>query len=119
MDAVKILVVDDDSQIRRVLRAALRGHHYEVCEARSGEEGLENFRKETPDLVLLDMNMPGLGGLETCRCLRSCTRVPIIFLTVRDSEQDKLAALDAGADDFFTKPFDMEELLGRIRAILR
>jgi two-component system KDP operon response regulator KdpE len=115
----KILVVDDDPQIRRVMRATLSGQHYEVVEARNGEEALDRFREEMPDLVLLDMNMPGMSGLEACRTLRSSSDVPIIILTVRNSEKDKVAALDAGADDYVTKPFGMEELLARIRAALR
>jgi two-component system KDP operon response regulator KdpE len=101
------------------MRATLSGHHYEVMEARNGEEALERFRQEIPDLVLLDMNMPGIGGLETCRSLRSSSEVPIVILSVRNSEKDKVAALDAGADDYVTKPFGMEELLARIRAAFR
>src|SRR5215471_737717 len=103
------MVVDDDPQIRRVMRVTLSEHHYEVTEARSGEEGLERFRLELPDLVLLDLNMPGMGGLETCRSLRDGSDVPIIILSVRNTEKDKVAALDAGADDYVTKPFGMEE----------
>ena len=119
MSAGKILVVDDDPQIRRVMRATLSGQHYEVFEARNGEDALERFRQEMPDLVLLDMNMPGMDGLETCRLLRVGSEVPIIILTVRNTERDKVAALDSGADDYVTKPFGMEELLARIRAALR
>ena len=119
MSAGKILVVDDDPQIRRVMRATLSGQHYEVLEARNGEEALARFRETLPDLVLLDMNMPGMGGLETCRSLRVGSEAPIIILSVRNSEKDKVAALDAGADDYVTKPFGMEELLARIRAALR
>jgi two-component system KDP operon response regulator KdpE len=119
VSAGKILVVDDDPQIRRVMRATLSGQHYEVVEARNGEEALERFRDEMPDLVLLDMNMPGMGGLETCRSLRNGSDAPILILSVRNTEHDKVAALDAGADDYVTKPFGMEELLARIRAALR
>ncbi len=119
MSLGKILVVDDEPQIRRVMRATLAALNYEVVEARSGEEALDRFRQEMPDLVLLDMNMPGMGGLETCRALRSGSEVPIIILSVRNSEKDKVAALDAGADDYVTKPFGMQELLARIRAALR
>ena len=114
-----ILVVDDDPQIRRVMRATLVGHKYEVVEARNGEDALTRISAEIPDLVLLDMNMPGIGGLETCQHLRSGSDVPIIILSVRNTEKDKVAALDAGADDYITKPFGMEELLARIRAALR
>src|ERR1019366_6773556 len=119
LSAGKILVVDDDPQIRRVMKATLVGHNYEVLEARTGEDALEMFAREAPSLVLLDMNMPGIGGLETCRALRAGSDVPVIVLTVRNSEKDKVAALDAGADDYVTKPFGIEELLARIRAALR
>jgi two-component system KDP operon response regulator KdpE len=119
VSAGRILVVDDDPQIRRVMRATLTGHHYEVVEARSGEDALERFREELPDLVLLDMNMPGMDGLETCRLLRQGSEAPILILSVRNTEKDKVAALDAGADDYVTKPFGMEELLARIRAAMR
>ncbi len=111
--------MDDDPQIRRVMRATLIGHKYEVSDARNGEDALNRISAEMPDLVLLDMNMPGIGGLETCQHLRSGSDVPIIILSVRNSEKDKVAALDAGADDYITKPFGMEELLARIRAALR
>jgi len=119
LSAGKILVVDDDPQIRRVMKATLVGHSYEVIEARTGEEALELAPREAPNLVLLDMNMPGMGGLETCRALRAASDVPVIALTVRNTERDKVAALDAGADDYVTKPFGIEELLARIRAALR
>jgi two-component system KDP operon response regulator KdpE len=119
VSAGKILVVDDDPQIRRVMKATLVGHGYEVIEARTGEEALEKLPGEMPNLVLLDMNMPGIGGLETCRLLRQGSDVPVIVLTVRDSERDKVAALDAGADGYVTKPFGIQELLARIRAALR
>jgi two-component system KDP operon response regulator KdpE len=119
MSTGRILVVDDEPQIRRVLRATLTGHGYEFYEARTGEEALDAIRANRFDLVLLDMNMPGMGGLEACRAIRSGSEVAIIMLTVRDSEQDKVASLDAGADDFVTKPFSTPELLARIRAALR
>ncbi|HYW47997.1 MAG TPA: response regulator transcription factor [Bryobacteraceae bacterium] len=119
MSAGKILVVDDDPQIRRVMKATLVGHNYEVIEARTGEDALQCLPREMPNLVLLDMNMPGIGGLETCRAIRSGSDIPVIILTVRNSEKDKVAALDAGADDYVTKPFGIEELLARIRAALR
>ena len=119
MSAGKILVVDDDPQIRRVMKATLVGHNYEVIEARTGEDALEKAPQEMPNLILLDMNMPGMGGLETCRALRAGSDTPVIILSVRNSEKDKVAALDAGADDYVTKPFGIEELLARIRAALR
>lgn len=119
MSAGKILVVDDDPQIRRVMKATLVGHNYEVIEARTGEEALEKAPREMPNLVLLDMNMPGMGGLETCRAFRAGSDIPVIILSVRNTEKDKVAALDAGADDYVTKPFSIEELLARIRAALR
>jgi two-component system KDP operon response regulator KdpE len=119
MSTGRILVVDDDPQIRRVMRVALTAHGYEVDDATSGEMALERLRERPADLVLLDMNMPGMGGLEACRTIRSSSEVAIIMLTVRDSEADKVSALDAGADDYVTKPFNMSELQARIRAALR
>ncbi|MEQ1884795.1 MAG: response regulator transcription factor [Bryobacteraceae bacterium] len=115
----RILIVDDDPQIRRVLKITLSGEGYEVKDVRSGEEAELALRDERFDLMLLDMNMPGMGGLETCKTVRSTSDVAIIMLTVRDSEEDKVATLDAGADDFITKPFSTPELLARIRAALR
>jgi two-component system KDP operon response regulator KdpE len=119
MSAGRILVIDDEPQIRRTLRTALTAAGYEVDDARTGEQGLEKVREYRPDLVLLDINMPGMGGLAACRAIRADTGVGIIMLTVRNSEQDKIEALDAGADDFVTKPFSTPELLARIRAALR
>ncbi len=119
MTTVKILVIDDEPQIRRVMRASLTAQNYLIMDAKSGEEGLEKLRKEHFDLVLLDMNMTGISGLETCREIRATSDVAIIMLTVRNTEADKVAALDAGADDYITKPFSMPELMARIRANLR
>ena len=119
MNAANILVVDDEPQIRRVLRSTLSARGYVITEAKTGEEALEWMRKEPPDLVLLDMNMPGMGGIEACREIRHSSDAPIIMLTVRNAERDKVAALDAGADDYVVKPFGIEELLARIRAALR
>jgi two-component system, OmpR family, KDP operon response regulator KdpE len=119
MSSGRILVVDDDPQIRRVLRTTLIAQGYEVVDARSGDEALERVRSEKLDLVILDMNMPGMNGIETCRSIRSSSDIAIIMLTVRDSEADKVEALDAGADDYMTKPFGSPELLARIRAALR
>jgi two-component system, OmpR family, KDP operon response regulator KdpE len=119
INAARILIVDDEPQIRRVLRVALIASGYEVLDARSGEEALDRVRDVPPDLILLDMNLPGISGLETCREIRSTSTVPIVMLSVRNSGKDKVSALDAGADDYVTKPFDMTELLARIRAGLR
>ena len=119
MSAGRILLVDDDPQIRRVMRVTLTGQGYEVDDAKNGEGALEKLRDERFDLVLLDMNMPGMSGLETCRALRAQSEIAIIMLTVRDSESDKVDALDAGADDYVTKPYNAPELLARIRAGLR
>ena len=119
MSAGRILVVDDDPQIRRTMKATLTARHYEVSDSRNGEEALDKLRSETFDLVLLDMNMPGTGGIETCRLIRSSSDVAIIMLTVNNTEKDKVEALDAGADDYVTKPFSIPELLARIRATLR
>ena len=119
MSAGRILVVDDEPQIRRTMRTTLTAAGYEVDDAKSGEEAVEKVREFRPDLVLLDINMPGMGGLAACREIRAGATIGIIMLTVRNSEQDKVQALDAGADDFVTKPFSMPELLARIRAALR
>jgi len=119
MSAGKILVIDDEPQIRRVVRVILAGENYEIVEARSGDAALLRFREFLPDLVLLDLNMPGMSGLETCRAIRETSDVPIIVLTVRHEEEQKVAMLDAGADDYVTKPFGKQELLARIRAALR
>ena len=122
MSAGRILVVDDEPQIRRVMRTTLAAHGYEVEDARSGEDALEKLRASRYDLVLLDINMPGMGGVEACRTIRQQiygADLAIIMLTVRSAESDKVEALDAGADDYVTKPFSTPELLARIRAALR
>ena len=119
MSAGRILVVDDEPQIRRIMRTTLTGAGYEIDDAKTGEEALVKLRDFRPDLVLLDMNMPGMGGLEACRAIRADSDTGIIVLTVRNTEVDKVEALDAGADDFVTKPFSMPELLARIRAAFR
>jgi two-component system, OmpR family, KDP operon response regulator KdpE len=119
VSAGRILVVDDEPQIRRIMRTTLTGAGYEVDDAKTGEEALAKLRDYHPDLVLLDMNMPGMGGLATCREIRAGTGAGIIMLTVRNTEADKVQALDAGADDFINKPFSTPELLARIRAALR
>ncbi len=119
MTDASILVADDEPQIRRVLRSTLSSQGYVIIEAKTGEEAVEAVRKEKPDLVLLDVNMPGIGGIAACREIRKSSDAPIIMLTVRNAERDKVLALDAGADDYVVKPFGIEELLARIRAALR
>jgi len=114
-----ILVVDDDPQIRRVLQATLSSSGYDVIEAKNGQEAVEMVIRERPALILMDVNMPGMSGLEACSKIRMSFSVPIIMVTVRNSEQDKIHALDSGADDYVVKPFTMGELLARIRAALR
>jgi two-component system, OmpR family, KDP operon response regulator KdpE len=117
MSAGRILVVDDEPQIRRIMRTTLTGAGYEVDDAKT--EAIDKLRDYHPDLILLDVNMPGMGGLAACREIRASTGVGIIMLTVRNTEADKVQALDAGADDFVNKPFSTPELLARIRAALR
>jgi two-component system KDP operon response regulator KdpE len=113
------LLIDDEPQIRRVLRTSLTGQRANVLDVQSGEEALELLRERTVDLILLDLNMPGMGGLETCRAIRAGWDMPIIVVSVRESDRDKVEALDAGADDFVSKPFSFDELMARIRAALR
>jgi two-component system KDP operon response regulator KdpE len=119
MNNASILVVDDEPQLRRAMKATLTDLGYSVTEAKSGEEALNSLRKDPADLILLDLNMPGIGGLETCRAIRETSDTPIIVLSVRNTERDKVQALDAGADDYVTKPFGIQELLARIRAAIR
>ncbi len=119
MSSATILVIDDEPQLRRALRATLTSIGYTVVEAKSGEEALASLHESEPNVILLDLNMPGLGGLETCRAIRERSDLPIIILSVRNTEHDKVQALDAGADDFVTKPFGIQELLARLRAALR
>jgi len=118
-DQARILIVDDEPQITRVLRRSLSSCGYEIQTAEEGEEALEVFRKWKPDLVITDLAMPNMGGLELCRRLRSASRVPIIVLSVKGEERQKVEALDMGADDYITKPFGMDELFARVRAALR
>ena len=115
----RILVVDDESQITRVLLRCLTAHRYDVRVAAEGEAALELFGDWKPDLVVTDLSMPNMGGLELCRRLRAISNVPIIVLSVKGDERVKVEALDAGADDYITKPFGMDELLARVRATLR
>jgi two-component system, OmpR family, KDP operon response regulator KdpE len=115
----KILVVDDDGQLRRAFRVILTGQGCTVIEARDGNEAIEEIKADCPDLVLLDINMRGMDGFETCKRIRGFSNVPIIVVTVRGDENDKVVALDAGADDYLVKPFGTQELLARIRATAR
>jgi len=114
----KILVIDDEPQILRAMRSILSRSH-EVELAASGEEGLQLAADSAPDLVILDLTLPGITGMEVCRTLREWLKAPILILSVRDNEADKIAALDLGADDYLTKPFSAGELLAHIRALLR
>lgn len=116
---VHILVIDDEPQIRRALRTILAAHHFRVSLASNGEEGLALAASLQPDLIILDLGLPDIDGVEVCRRLREWSQTPIIVLSVRDSERDKVIALDRGADDYLTKPFGIEELLARIRVALR
>jgi len=117
---VRVLVVDNDAAMRRALRNSLLAQGYEVEEARSGEEAVQEIDQRVADLVLLDIEMPGIGGMEACRRIRSIhPQAGIVMVTVRDSEEDKIQALEAGADDYITKPFSVRELLARLRAVTR
>jgi CheY-like chemotaxis protein len=117
MSMHKILVVDDEPRMRRVLQAGLVVHGYEVDEAESGEEALTKVEAEHYDVVLLDLNLPGIDGIETCRGIRSASEVPVIIVSIRVSQKDKLAARVAGANDYITKPFGLDELLKRILVV--
>jgi two-component system KDP operon response regulator KdpE len=118
-DKTRILVVDDEPQITRVLRTSLSVHGYEVQIANDGEAGLNAFEAWKPDLVITDLSMPKMSGIELCENIRDHSQVPIIVLSVRGEDKHKVEALDKGADDYVTKPFSIEELLARIRASLR
>jgi len=115
----RVLVVDDEPQIRRALGINLRARGYDVDLAETGEQALELAAHHHPDVVILDLGLPGIDGVEVIHGLRGWSQVPVIVLSVREAEADKVAALDAGADDFVTKPFGMDELLARLRAALR
>jgi len=117
--SARILVVDDEPAIRRYLRAALSAHSYELYEAATGQEALTLVPATRPDLMILDLGLPDLDGVDVTRSLREWTHIPILILSVRSQESDKVAALDAGADDYITKPFGAGELLARIRVALR
>jgi len=115
----RILVIDDEPQITRVLRAALSAQAFDVRTANDPEEGLRTFAEWLPDLVITDLMMPGLSGVEVCRAIRATSSTPILVLSVRDHERSKIEALDSGADDYVTKPFGIQELVARVRAHLR
>jgi two-component system KDP operon response regulator KdpE len=116
---IRILIIDDEPQMRRMLRVALAAHGYEIREAANGQEGIEKAADFMADIVLLDLTLPDMDGLEVIRNLREWLSTPIIVLSVKEQEDDKIAALDAGADDYITKPFRMGELLARVRAAFR
>ncbi len=115
----RVLVVDDEQSIRHFLRVTLTSQGYTVIEAASGQEALSNATMQKPDIVILDLGLPDMDGVEVTQLLRQWTQIPIIILSVRGSESDKIAALDAGADDYLTKPFGVGEFLARLRAALR
>ncbi|MGA7859385.1 MAG: response regulator transcription factor [Terracidiphilus sp.] len=115
----RILVIDDEPQITRVLRAALSAQGFDVRTANDPEEGVRLFREWPPDLLITDLMMPGMTGVEVCRAVRATSSTPVLVLSVRDQERSKVEALDAGADDYVTKPFGIQELLARVRAHIR
>ena len=118
-ERVTALVIDDEKQIRRLLRIVLEGEHYRVVEAENGKQGLSDTALRRPDVVLLDLGLPDISGLQVLKTLREWSHVPVLILSVRDGPEEKIAALDAGADDYVTKPFESGELLARLRAIQR
>jgi two-component system KDP operon response regulator KdpE len=115
----RILIVDDEPDIRRFLRASLKLYQYEILEAATGMEAIRMVDDHRPDLIILDLGLPDLDGVEVTRQVRQTSRIPIIILSVRNSENEKIEALDAGAEDYLTKPFGMGELLARVRVVLR
>jgi two-component system KDP operon response regulator KdpE len=116
---LKVLIVDDEISIRRFLKLAMNGQGFTVFEAATGESALIEMTMQRPDLLILDLGLPDVDGMEVTRRIREWSQIPIIILSVREQEEDKIAALDAGADDYLTKPFGMGELLARIRTVLR
>lgn len=119
MMSLKILIVDDEQAARRTIRAALVAQGFEVTDAITGEQAMEALRDERPDLILVDLNMPGMGGLEACRAIRACSEIPIIVISARKTQKDRVLAFEAGADQYLTKPFGVDELLARIRSMRR
>jgi two-component system KDP operon response regulator KdpE len=118
-DKELILLIEDEPQMRRFLRITLQGHGYRLVEAGTGQEGLMQAASRNPDVILLDLGLPDLDGLEVTKQLREWTQIPIVIISAREQEQDKVKALDAGADDYLTKPFSAGELMARIRVALR
>jgi len=118
-NGARILVIDDEHEIRKLLNVALGAHGYVVIEAETGKQGIERIALDHPDIIILDMGLPDMDGLEVVRSVREWSSVPIIILSVREQEDQKVAALDSGANDYVTKPFSMDELTARIRAALR
>ncbi len=118
-DGPRILVVDDERAIRRFMRASLTAHGYRVFEASTAQEGLDAAPTVRPDLIILDLGLPDLDGIDVTRQLREWSKIPIVILSVRGQDEDKIAALDAGADDYLTKPFSTGELLARVRVAMR
>ncbi|HPH94861.1 MAG TPA: response regulator [Anaerolineaceae bacterium] len=114
-----ILLIDDEPQILRALKTILAANHFQIAAAATGEQGIAQAVANPPDVIILDLTLPDLDGIQVCEQIREWSRVPIIVLSVRDNEKDKVAALDKGADDYLTKPFGIEELLARIRVALR
>ncbi len=119
MSTLRVLNVDDEPQARRAVKIALIAQGFEVVDAASGEEAIEVLGAQDPDVVLLDVNMPGMNGIETCRAIRSCSDVPVIIISVRKVGKERAEAFEAGADQYITKPFELEELVARIRAVKR
>lgn len=115
----RILIIDDEPEIRRFLRASLKAHQHQVIEARNGSDALSELRSAHPDLMILDLGLPDIDGVEVTRRVREWSQIPIIILSVRNREAEKIEALNAGADDYLTKPFGVGELLARIRVIMR
>lgn len=119
MNKAKILVIDDEISISRFLRHSLEAHGFQVIDADTGATGIQRMIEQRPDLVVLDFGLPDMSGIDVLKKIREWSKTPIIFLTVRDSDEDKVAALDGGADDYLTKPFSVPELLARVRVALR
>lgn len=116
---IRVLVIDDEAPIRRFLHTALTTHDYKVFEAGTGQEGLTHIMADHPDLIILDLGLPDMDGVDVTRRVREWSQAPIIILSVREEEMQKVAALDAGADDYLTKPFGLSELLARMRVVMR